>query len=346
MSRAERSERVTGQTDHMPVTVPRNKDGKPADSRTSLLLRGLAESGLCMIYQDRDLRMLLVENAPPAFPPAADILANGDAAIFGLADCARLREAKCDVFATGKPTRLELALEDRGTNSLWFEVHIEPDRDAETIRGLFVAISDISDIKRRELTLRSLLFEVSHRAHNMLTILQALISLTARQSGSIADFETKFRGRIASLALSQDLATRANWEGVRLSRLVEWQTAPLLRSGMTPPQFSGADPTLGPNAALHIGLALHELAASALAVGETTHPCIEISGDTIATGHSRLTWIVRRFSPTPGTEARMELGRSILESIVARAVAGHVECHRTEDSFVYRITWKEPPAVH
>ena len=157
-----------------------------------------------MIYQDRDLRMLLVENAPPAFPPAADILANGDAAIFGLADCARLREAKCDVFATGKPTRLELALEDRGTDSLWFEVHIEPDRDAETIRGLFVAISDISDIKRRELTLRSLLFEVSHRAHNMLTILQALISLTARQSGSIADFETKFRGRIASLALSQD----------------------------------------------------------------------------------------------------------------------------------------------
>ena len=65
--------------------------------------------------------------------------------------------------------------------------------------------------------------EVSHRSKNLLAIIQSIATQTGRYSDGITDFLTRFRGRLQSLASSQDLVTSSNWRGAALRELVSGQ---------------------------------------------------------------------------------------------------------------------------
>lgn len=327
------------------MTSPRR--AAPYD-RTQVLLRGLRNSGLCVLYHDAALAVRLVENAPAYWPPPADILARGDAAIFDAATAERVLEIKQGVLQTGTAARMEVALRGDDRETRWFELRIEADADdpaAEevtgAVRGLFVSVIDITELKTREEAQRALLYEVSHRSRNLLAILQSVLGHTARSSDSIATFERKFRGRIAALAHSQDLITRSNWQGVRFHRLVLNQLGDYLGPGVTPPVILGPDPLIGPNAALHLGLALHELAANSASFGVLAQECgdIAIETETTVQGQS-MTWTEDLTRPRSTPEGS-GFGRSILTLIVPRAVNGHAEYHLSADQVRYRIDWPE-----
>jgi two-component sensor histidine kinase len=131
---------------------------------------------------------------------------------------------------------------------------------------------ETTDQKRREQTLKTLLREVSHRSKNLLAIIQSIATQTGRYSENIGDFLTRFRGRLQSLASSQDLVTSSNWRGAALRELVGGQVG---RYGADPSRslrFRGENPYLNPNAALHIGLAMHELAVNSVSYGALSRP--------------------------------------------------------------------------
>ena len=94
-----------------------------------------------------------------------------------------------------------------------------------SVSGIVSTIVDVTSQKHREQTLRTLLREVSHRSKNLLAIIQSIATQTGRYSGSIDVFLTRFRGRIQSLASSQDLVTSSNWRGATLSELVAGQVS-------------------------------------------------------------------------------------------------------------------------
>jgi hypothetical protein len=196
--------------------------------RIPMLIRGLRHAGLCVMYQDRTLAVRMVENPFDSWPAAATILAMGDRAIFDPDTAEQVIGAKqraCSTPACPSGSRPGCAA---GHEDCWYALNIEPDVGARgAVRGLFVTASDITEIKRREETLKSLLSEVSHRSRNLLAIVQSILAHTARLESDPADFAAKFRGRIHSLALTQDIVTQANWRGAAFRHLVAAQLEPL-----------------------------------------------------------------------------------------------------------------------
>lgn len=297
--------------------------GRLHENRTRTLLRGLHSSGLCVIYHDADLAVRLVENPPASWPAEAAILTDGDAAIFDPFTAERVLAAKREVLATGAPQWVEAPRRKDGGDLLWFELSVEQDHEpGGGARGLFVSVTDITQVKRREAALRDLLFEVSHRSRNMLAILQSILGQTAGHAASVAEFEEKFRGRIASIAQSQDLITYANWRAVRFRRLVETQLAPYAEDADVTPRVDGADPLLSPNATLHLGLALHELAANSRAYGVLGDGAGELRVLAKSVGGAcRIEWIeTPQRALSPPNERAWGFGRIVLQNVVPRAM--------------------------
>ncbi len=322
-----------------------------AYDRTRALARGLRGAGLCVIYHDRQLGVRMVENAPAAWPAVEEIMARGDAAIFDAETAARVVETKLGVIDSGLPARMEVPVR-AGKETRWYELHIEADRgdtgpgplDDFAVHGLVVSAVEITERKRRDEAMRSLLYEVSHRSRNLLAIVQSVLGHTARGADSVASFERKFRGRIAALAHSQDLITRSNWQGVRFHPLVERQLSDFLNPGISPPLVVGPDTMIGPNAALYLGLALHELAANSSRFGVFAQGGdISIETDTTREGH-RMTWTEELARPSTESPGR-GFGQAILTQIVPRAVNGRVEYQIAPRGIVYRIDWPEAIAV-
>lgn len=323
--------------------------------RIKTLLRGLRNSGVCILYHDSQLAVRLVENPPPRWPSTEEILASGDAAVFDAETAAQVTEAKRAVLLTGSPARLEVSRKEAGREKGWYELHVEADTlpaatvegevAAEGARGLFVSVVDITEMKNREETLRALLFEVNHRSRNLLAIMQSVLGHTARNSGSVAEFERKFRGRVAALAHSQDLITRSNWQGVRFQRLALNQLAEHLGPRVAPPVMLGPDPLIGPNTALHLGLALHELAVNSATYGALgqAQGDIVIETETLR-DRQAMSWNEHLRVPRESPPGR-GFGQAILRQIVPRALNGDVQLEIEPDRIHYRIEWPEAVIV-
>lgn len=183
---------------------------------------------------------------------------------------------------------------------------------------------DITQSKQREAALRDLLFQVSHRSRNMLAILQSILGQTAGEAASVTEFEEKFRGRIASIAQSQDLITYANWQAVRFQRLAETQIEDFAEDSGVTPQIEGVDPLLPPNTALHLGLALHELASNSVAFGVlgAGSGTLRLLTTAIPNGN-RFEWIETPSRPlSPPADDGWGFGRTVLQNVVPRALRG------------------------
>lgn len=236
------------------------------------LLRALRNTGIIVIYQTPDGRVLWGQNVPDIWS-GDDIIGKTDDEFLPGPMVARIIEMKRGVLATGQPEKLEFH-EGIESGDRWYEMWIDADREEEddTIAGVVTTMVEITDRKRREQTLRTLLREVSHRSKNLLAIIQSIATQTGRHASSIDGFLDRFRGRLHSLASSQDLVTSSNWRGAMLSELVEGQIARYRDESEEGVHFEGVDVHLNPNAALHIGLALHELVVNSMSHGALSHP--------------------------------------------------------------------------
>jgi two-component sensor histidine kinase len=235
------------------------------------LLRALRNTAVSVFYQDPELRFLWARNIPESWN-ITEVAGATDSDLLPNHIAERVTAAKRAVLATHEPERFEVSFP--GADGIkWFDLWIDPDLDADgELMGMITTAVEITEQKRREQTLRTLLREVSHRSRNLLAIIQSIATQTGRFSATIDQFLIRFRGRLQSLAASQDLVTLSNWRGASLRELVMGQAA---RYSLTPAssvRFSGANPWLNPNAALHIGLALHELSVNSVSFGALSRP--------------------------------------------------------------------------
>lgn len=236
------------------------------------LLRALRNTGIIVIYQTPDGRVLWGQNVPEAWS-VDDIVGKTDDEFLPGPMMTRIAEMKRGVLATGQPEKLEFH-EGVESGDRWYEMWIDADREEDdaAIAGVVTTMVEITDRKRREQTLRTLLREVSHRSKNLLAIIQSIATQTGRHASGIDSFLDRFRGRLHSLASSQDLVTSSNWRGAMLSELVEGQIARYRDERDEGVNFEGVDVHLNPNAALHIGLALHELVVNSMSHGALSRP--------------------------------------------------------------------------
>ncbi|MDF1606916.1 HWE histidine kinase domain-containing protein [Hoeflea sp. YIM 152468] len=220
-----------------------------------------------MMYQDVDLIIRFAANLPESWLLTEALEGRTDEAVFNPQHAAKVISTKRSVIDSGTATKMEI-LHAVEHERHWFMLNVEPDvNSAGDVIGVFTTIIDIDDLKYRETVLKTLLRELSHRSKNLLAIIQSVASQTARYSQGLDDFLLAFRNRVQSMAQSQDLITESDWRGAELFTLTKSQLQPLM--GELPASFTmvGLDAYLLPNAALHLGLALHELTIDSLARG-------------------------------------------------------------------------------
>ncbi|WOC16546.1 hypothetical protein MP213Fo_20290 [Pseudochrobactrum sp. MP213Fo] len=230
------------------------------------MIRAIRNSNVSVFYQTPDLSYSWAENVPEFWQTAWQT-GTSEAEFMPKATAEKLLSAKVQLLKTGEAQRMELSFPDNN-NPRWYEFFIDSDKDEHgTIIGVVTTAVEISELKHREQVLKILLREVSHRSKNLLAVIQSIAMQTARFSGSVDQFLQKFRGRIHSLSHSQDLVTDSNWHGAAFLELLHAQMEKYIHPHDPRLTISGKDVFLFPNAALHLGLAFHELIVNATSYG-------------------------------------------------------------------------------
>jgi two-component system CheB/CheR fusion protein len=163
------------------------------------------------------------------------------------------------VLAELTPIRREI----HSRNGQWYDVRIRPYRTMDDrIDGVVITFVDVGERKQWEERQEMLLGELKHRVKNIITVVQAVASQTAREAAG-RDFIDLITGRLAALASAHDLLVQSEWKGADLEALVRSELKPYESKRAERIRISGA-PVLLPSAiATPFGLVLHELAVNA-----------------------------------------------------------------------------------
>lgn len=298
----------------------------------------LRAARVTVFTQDNDLKFTWISSADPEVS-GEKIVGRSDAqSVVGRSDHEGVLNDSVDavvkikrsVLSTGQPGHGEVRLLVAGGEK-WFDLNVHPLRDAQgSVMGLIGGSIEITERKEQEARIRLLMREVTHRSKNLLSVIQAIMRQTAAHSLSIEDFQKRFADRLYSLAGSHDLLVQENWNGAALRELIRSQLGHY--SDLVGSQISLSGPTmkLRPDAAQHIGMALHELATNAAKYGALSVPDgrVTISWTLPAWDDPAqicsLRW-VETDGPPVVPPTRRGFGRVVIERTVARALDGEVE---------------------
>jgi two-component sensor histidine kinase len=225
-----------------------------------------------------------------------------------------------------------------GSERRFYSAQMHADR-----AGTLIIINDTTEKWRNERAMNALLREVSHRSKNLLAIVQSVAMQTAQHSDGVEQFLTKFRGRLHALSGTQDLVTESSWRGTYLHSLIEAQLTRVDRPALNRFRLTGENPMLGPNASLHVGLAIHELASNAvthgaLADARSGNVWVDASfiAQTDALPDLVLEWRESGIAATGSSRPRF--GRLVLDRIVPLSVGGTAQYALDSDTLSYRLT--------
>lgn len=256
--------------------------------------------------------------------------------IFGTDLGERLDHAKTVALNTNLQQKLSAAFDG---NSVSFVIDVVA--NAVGTREIYTTITDVTQIRKRESVLRTLLLELSHRSKNLLAIVQSVATQSAKHSTTKEDFLKSYMGRLFAISGSQDLLVDSNWHGASLFELARKQLALVAKDTAMKIKFEGEDVQLSSNEALHIGLALHELSMQAvtnpmsLQVQKEVLLHIDMSKVKVGT-ICKLVWEER-----PGHDQQPApvsgFGSTLLERIVPTAVNGHVTIDSNSTYFRWSI---------
>lgn len=333
--------------------------------KTRTLLRAIHNSNVSVLYQSPDLHYLWFENLPRCWNISlpSDMVSSlspppDDTTLMPPAIASRLIAAKKILLEKNEAQRLEISF-DYDRNLRWYEFFIDTDKDntGRTI-GIVTTAVEISELKHREEILKILLREVSHRSKNLLAIIQSISVQTARFTGTVDSFLEKFHGRLQSLSKSQDLVTASNWQGARFRQLLHSQIDKYVNCDTPLLSITGQDVYLFPNAALHIGLALHELIVNSTSYGGQARPngrlhiTTKIEHNGAGEPEFVILWqetvlLINSTKALDGSTVGTDdnepqiqsprFGSAVLERIVPQAVNGTVSYHISNEYVEYKL---------
>jgi PAS domain S-box-containing protein len=223
----------------------------------------------------------------------------------------------------------------------WISNRSRAIRDAQGNEERVVGVAtDITDRKRQEEQVLLLMREVNHRSKNLLAVVQAVASQSARSS-SPEEFSQRFAERLQGLAASLDLLVHNNWQGVALGELVLSQLSHFSDLLGERVLFGGPQVTVRPAAAQAIGMALHELATNASKYGAlaTSGGRVEISWEITLEKHVQTLRMKWRESGGPAVcpPSHRGFGTSIMTAVLGNAVSGEASLDYREEGLVWNL---------
>lgn len=273
----------------------------------------LEASGVTVFTQDAALAYTWVSRADLGHAPE-EFLGRTDDDLLPAAEAATVTAIKRRVLQTGRAERVEMAARGR-----WYETVYQPLAGGAGVIGGAV---DVTERKRQEARIGFLLNELKHRAANLLAVVQAMLRQTAASAATVAEVEERLGGRLAALAASQRLLAKGDAEAASLRDAIGSHIGHQMQGQV---ELSGPEIRLPAEAALHIGMALHELSTNAAKYGALSVPegRVRISWDLERGEHCRILW-EERGGPPVAEPTRRGFGREVVEWAVAQSVRGEV----------------------
>jgi two-component sensor histidine kinase/AmiR/NasT family two-component response regulator len=155
---------------------------------------------------------------------------------------------------------------ERWIESDW---HIERGSQSRPIRA-FVANLDITERGQSEEQRKLLMAEVNHRSKNLLSVIQAMVTQSARGADP-QSFALNLSDRLQGLSASQDLLIKNEWGGIELSELVKAQLGHFKDLIGTRILVEGPAVRLTAAGTQAMGMAIHELATNAAKYGSLSN---------------------------------------------------------------------------
>jgi two-component sensor histidine kinase len=305
----------------------------------------LTNAGVALLYQDAELKVRWARNLPDIWR-SDDLFGATDADYLPEPEATLIGDIKRQVLETGKQRTFGLRISGERP-ARWFDLWFDADIAADgSIIGVVTTMVETTERVRREQTLRTLLRDVSHRSKNLLAIIQSIATQTGRYSGTVDIFLRRFRGRLQSLASSQDLVTSSDWRGALLSELVAGQIDRYRENEAVGINLTGVDPHLDPNATLHIGLALHELLVNSMMHGALSRPGGRVDLHTELldreTGRALvMEWREKLERPPPEEAPEKRFGSVALERVVPASLDGDATYEIGADRLTYRLEFPD-----
>jgi len=275
----------------------------------------LAASGVTVVTQDAQLVYTYISKGELGLAPE-DFIGRTDAEMLPPGAYEQAHALKCGVLESGQPARGEVPV-----NGQWFELTVERLPDGQ---GIILGAIDITRRKQDEDRIAFLLNEVKHRVGNLLAVAQAMLRQTARGSDSVEDVVERFSLRLRALGLSQSLLVRPSDQPATLAEVAQTQLDVYSDPDFSQVSAQGPEVMLEPQAVMHLGMALHELATNAAKYGALSVPGGRITLDwRIQDGEVSLVWR-ESGGPLVRPPSRKGFGTEVVERAVARAVEGRV----------------------
>ena len=221
-----------------------------------------------------------------------------------------------------------------GRERLWSFV-TSPQATQSDGRRLFVCVAqDVTDRKAHEEQIHLLMSEISHRARNMLSLVQAIARQTAARERE--DFVGRFTERIQALSANQDLLVRHEWQGVDVEDLVRAQLAHFADLVGSRIDVDGPKQRLNAAAAQAIGLALHELATNAGKYGALSKDRgrVDVRWGTVGDTFT-MSW-AERDGPPVSAPQRRGFGTTVIEAMAKHSLDGAVDLDYAPSG----VTWQ------
>jgi len=210
-------------------------------------------------------------------------------------------------------------------------------------------IQDITESKQVEERQQLLIRELHHRVKNTLATVQAIVGSTARTASSIDEFYQGFVGRIVSLARTHNLLTEDLWQKAALEELVQTELGPYGDEARNRILIEGPHVELPSEAAVPIGMAIHELTTNAAKHGalSTFGGQVDVRWK-IAQGERPMlhfAW-VERGGPRVSAPTRQGFGSRLLQRVLATQLQADVSMEFPEEGLRFSMTLpipNEPP---
>lgn len=223
------------------------------------------------------------------------------------------------------------------------------DADGKPLRMVGVNI-DITRYKQAEHRQQLLIRELHHRVKNTLATVQAIVGSTARTASSIEEFYQGFVGRIVSLARTHNLLTEDYWQKASLDELIQTELGPYEDEARNRVTIEGPTVELPSEAAVPIGMALHELTTNA-----AKHGALSTFG-----GQVNVKWTVEEpekgkpvlvFSwtehggPRVTEPSRHGFGTRLLQRVLTAQLNAEVDMNYDESGLRFHMTMPIPDQI-
>jgi two-component sensor histidine kinase len=249
--------------------------------------------------------------------------------------------AETEALEAGHVRKIEYRVVGDDGKERWIESewHLEVGPDAAPVRT-FVANLDITERKQSEEQKKLLMAEINHRSKNLLSVVQAIVTQSARRANP-ETFASNLSDRLQGLSASQDLLIKSDWHGIEMSELIKAQLYHFKDLIGTRILFGGPSVHLTAAGAQAMGMALHELATNGAKHGSlstsdgTVRILWEISSDEAPL--FSIQWIEEGGAPI-AAPTRKGFGHLVTGAIAESALGGKVAMDFPDTGLIWRLS--------